>query len=94
MPQGPTPVRLFSRALVFGSVAVALHGNVFSRFLAELANRYLGIPLLSFFDDFGALIPSCLARTALQTFTAFCSLLRIRLKAGKSAYWPAWFFSA
>ena len=91
MPPGPTTVRL-SRPRpglwVFGDVDAVLHYNVFSRILAELANHYLGIPLLRFFDDFGALIPGCMAPLALQTFTSFCSLLGIQLKTEKSAYGP------
>ena len=64
-----------SRTMVFGAVAAVLHYNVFSRTLAELVNHYLGMPLLSFFDDFGALTPNCLTPLALQTFTSFCTLL-------------------
>ena len=44
--------------MVFGAIAAVLHYNVFSRTLAELSNRYLGIPLLRFFDDCGELTPS------------------------------------
>lgn len=65
-----------------------LHYNVFSRILAEIATRYIGIPLLSFFDDFGAPAPSRLAQAALQTFTSFCSLLGIQLAIAKSDYGP------
>ena len=76
------------RTMMFGAVAAVLHYNAFSRTLAELANFYLGIPLLSFFDDFGALTPSSLTLLALKTFTSFCSLLGIKLKSEKSDCGP------
>ena len=62
----------FSRTWVFGAIAAVLRYNVFSRILAELTTFYLGIPLLSFFGDFGALVPSFLSSADLQTFTSFC----------------------
>ena len=76
----------FSRTLMFGAIAAVLHYNVFSRLLSELVSKLLGIPLLCFFDDFGALIPRELAKSALDTFTAFCSKLGVKLKLEKSEY--------
>ena len=87
--KGPKTKRrygFFIRTMVFGAVAAVLHYNVFSRTLAELANHFLGIPMLRFCDDFGALTPSCLTPLALQTFTSFCATLGIKLKKEKSAY--------
>ena len=76
----------FSRTMVFGAVAAVLHYNVFSRILSEITTKLFGIPLLCFFDDFGALIPADLAERALGTFTAFCQKLGIKLKSEKSEH--------
>lgn len=81
--------------MVFGAVAAALHYNVFSRTIAVLSNHYIGIPLISFFDDFGARSYSKLLNPlALQTFTSFCTLLGIKLKETKSGYGHRLVFSA
>ena len=74
--------------MVFGVIAAVLQYNVSSRTLAEPSNRYLGIPLLSFFDDFGAPTPSCLTPLALQTCASFWAILGIQLKETKSACGP------
>ena len=74
----------YSRTLVFGAVSAVLHYNVFSRILAEIFTRLFGIPLLSYFDDFGALIPTPLAEKALITFQNFCSYLGVVLKPAKA----------
>ena len=73
-----------TRTLVFGSIAAVLHYNVFSRILAELTIRCLGIPLVIYFDDFAAIIRAQLGEKALAIFTRFCSVLGITLKPGKS----------
>lgn len=50
--------RAFSpRALLFGSVAAVLHYNCVSRAVAAVFTKVTGIPLLSYFDDFGPLAP-------------------------------------
>ena len=67
----------FSSDLLFGSVAAALRYNVFSRIVAELFTRLFGMPLLRFFDYFGALLPDSLARVALSTFTSFCGMVEL-----------------
>ena len=54
--------------MVFGAVVAVLHYNTTSRALAELANFYLCAPLLSFFDDFGALTPSCLTPSTAEIY--------------------------
>ena len=74
----------FSRTLLFGAVAAVIHYNTFSRIISELVCRLFGIPMLSYFDDFGALLPANLARKGLVTFTEWCSLLGIGLKLKKS----------
>ena len=72
--------------MLFGDIAAVLHYNVFSRLLSELVSQLLGIPLLCFFDDFGATIPADLVERALSTFTSFCPKLGIRLKPPKSEW--------
>ena len=62
-----------SIALVFGATAALLRYNVFSRLIAALVNRLLGIPLICFFDDFAALAPRLLANKAMSGFPAFAS---------------------
>ena len=73
-----------SRTLRFGAVATVLRYNVFSRIVDGLCARLFGIPALSFFGDFGALVPDFLSRKALGAFDAFCKLLGITLKAEKA----------
>ena len=73
-----------TRTLIFGSIAAVLHYNVFSRILAELTIRCLGLPLVIYFDDFAAIIRAQLGPDALRIFTRFCSALGITLKLGKS----------
>ena len=77
-----------TRALIFGSVAAVLHYNVFSRIIVALVNRYLGIPLLGYFDDFAAIIRKTLGREALAAFNFFCTTLGIQLKEEKSEVGP------
>ena len=77
-----------SRTLVFGSIAAVLHYNIFSRVITDLVNQLFGIPLVCFFDDFASLMKRLLSDAALGTFTEFCSLLGISLKALKSEAGP------
>ena len=69
----------FSRTLMFGAISAVIHYNVFPRILSELTCRFLGIPMLSYFDDFGDLLPSSLAKKAIHTFSSFCNILGISL---------------
>ena len=78
-----------SRTLMFGAISAVLHYNVFSRILAELACRIFGLPMLSYFDDFGALLPAEIAKQGLLTFSRMCTLLGIKLKLQKSEVGPA-----
>lgn len=50
--------------MMFGAAAAVLRYNLFSRIFEGLIARLFGIPLLCFFDDFGALIPRPLAKRA------------------------------
>ena len=77
------------RALLFGAVAAVLHYNCFSRAVAVLFTKLAGIPLLSYFDDFGALVPSEVLGHALGAFTKFCSLPGIRPKSEITEKGPA-----
>ena len=54
-----------------------------------LANRYLGIPLVGYFDDFAAIIRRVLGKAALDTLTRFCALLGFQMKSEKSQVGPA-----
>ena len=72
------------KALLFGATSAVLHYNCFSRLLAVLTNRIFGIPLIGYFDDFGALVPANVGRSALRTFERFCNSLGITLKKSKT----------
>ena len=76
------------RAMLFGAVAAVPHYNVFSRIVAELFTKIFGIPIISFFDDFDSLAPGPLARRALDSPNAFCEILGIRPRPGKSDVGP------
>ena len=85
--RSPTDGRWYgfmSRTLMFGAVAAVIHYNVFSRIISELMCRLFGIPMLSYFDDFGGLLPAKLARQGLSTFSRWCEILGISLKLEKS----------
>ena len=70
-------------------MAAVLRYNVLSPFLVALVNRYLGIPLVGYFDEFAAIVRKTLGRAALGAFTRSCSLLGFQLKEAKSAVGPA-----
>ena len=42
------------KVLLSGAVSAVLQYNCFSRSLAEVANRYFGIPLVNYYGDFGS----------------------------------------
>ena len=79
----------FSSTLLFGAVAAVIHYNIFSRMISELMCRIFGIPMLSYFDDFGALLTAAMAHEGLDTFTKWRSLLGIKLKTAKSVVWES-----
>ena len=72
------------KALLFGAVAAFLHYNCFSRLLSAVFNKICGIPMIGYFEDFGALVPSKLAPLALRTFGRSCEILGIQLKVTKT----------
>ena len=57
--------------------------------MAVLDNRYLGIPLVDYFDDFSEIIRNALGQEALEVFARFCTLLGFQLKREKSQVGPA-----
>lgn len=57
-PDAKRRVGFISRAMAFGAVAALLRYNVSRRILDEAVNRFLDIPPISFFDNFGPLTPS------------------------------------
>ena len=72
------------KVLLFGAVSAVLHYNCFSRALAVVINRFFGIPLVNYYDDFGAFRPSSLAKKALITFTLATNILGSDLNEDKS----------
>ena len=77
------------RTLLFAAVAAVLHYNCFSRAVAAPFTKVTGIPLLSYFDDFGSLVPSEVLGQALAAFATFCQLLGLKLKDSKTEKGPA-----
>ena len=52
--------------------------------MVALVNRYIGIPLVDYSDDFAAIIRATIGQAALDAFARFCSMLGVQLKDGKS----------
>ena len=71
-----------ARTLIFGSAADVLRYNETSRLLVALADRYPGIPLVGYFDDFSEISRPCLGEASLDTPNRFCYLLGFHLKGG------------
>ena len=55
--------------LLFGDVSAVIRRNFFPRALAVLLNKYFVIPLVNYYDDFGASPPTAIATDALSIFT-------------------------
>ena len=70
--------------LLFGATSAVLHYNCFRRLLSVLVDRIFGIPIVGYFDEFGAPSPEEMDDLALETFEHFCDAISIRLKASKS----------
>ena len=45
------------KVLLFGAGSSSIHYNCYSRLIAVLMNRTLGIPVPNYVDDYGDLIP-------------------------------------
>ena len=56
--------------------------------IVTLARRFLKIPRVRYYDDFGIVAPRALVHAALDSFTGFDELLRIMLKKKRSEAGP------
>ena len=74
------------KVLLFGAVSAVLRYNCFPRSLDVIINRYFGIPLLNYYDDFGAFCPSPLAERALSIFSSSTTILGSDLNDEKSKF--------
>ena len=83
-PEGGEWYAFTSRTLLFGSIASVLHYNILSRAISELVGKISGIPIVCFFDDFGAVIIKGLPIEELWRFQQFCDICGIDLKAEKT----------
>lgn len=73
-PRRPVESRRYgfvSRTQIFGSGAAVLRYNVLSRLLTALDNRYMGIPMIGYFDDFSEIIRSRIGQAPIDTFKRF-----------------------
>ena len=69
---------------LFGATAAVLHYNTVSQAMASLAVRWLKIPRLGYFDDFGIITTEMTVREALGAFTKMDRILGLELKIEKS----------
>ena len=83
-PETSEWMALRPKALLFGAAAAVLRYNCFSRLLSVLSNLTFVIPLIGYFDDFGALIPYELSNDAIDTFVEVCATLGIHLETKKT----------
>ena len=88
-PRCPSGSKLYGpppppRTLLFGAAASALRYNCFSRIMAALANRFLGLPVLNYFDDFGCPLPGSLCKGGLRIFSTFSQEAGALLEGRKS----------
>ena len=74
------------RALLFGSAAVVLRYNGFSRIVAVLANMLFGLPIVNYFGDCGFPIPSSLSADGLSIFRQFCGRIGVAHKEDKTKF--------
>ena len=77
-----------NRALLFGSTANVIRYNIFARIITSVANKIFGIPIVSFFDDFGCLVMPELLGGALAAFRKFCQILNISTQEEKTESGP------
>ena len=74
------------RTQLFGATAAVLHYNTVSRVLAATAARWLKIPRIGYFGDFGEISAESTVQGALKAFTALNDILFFDLKATKSEW--------
>ena len=72
------------RVLLFGAVSAVIHYNCFTREFDVIINRAFGIPLLSYYDDFGSIAPEILGQTSLETIHSDDKAITMILRDGKS----------
>ena len=82
-----------TRTLISGSLADVLHYNVLPRLLVVLVNRYLGIPMVGYFDDFAAIIRNVAGKEAMGVFARFFSLVGFFIRRREIAGMPCRRFS-
>ena len=75
IPSSGKWMAVIPRVLLFGAVSAVVRYKCFSRALAVLLNKYLGVPLVNYYDDFGAFSPATLATKALAIFSETSSIL-------------------
>ena len=63
------------RSQIFGSTASVVHYNTFSRLLASLICRLMGLPCIGYFDDYAFMVPKPIQDLALITFKDFSSIM-------------------
>ena len=68
------------KVLLFGEVSAVIHYNCFPRCLAVLINEMLGIPMLSYFGDYGDFPTETVSREALSTFDLASGSLGMKCK--------------
>ena len=76
--------RLFPLVLLFVAASAIIRYNCFARALAVLMNHLLGIPVLNYFDDFGALVHEPLGARALWMVENTISVLGAPMQTIKS----------
>ena len=74
-PAGGRWYGFLSRALLYGAIAAAIRYNVVSRIISELMCRIFCIPMISYFDDCGVMIPKQIAHMWVVTFAKWRNLL-------------------
>ena len=67
----------------FGSIDAVIHYNIFSRIISEIPCIFLGLHVVVYFGDFGALIPASVGAKALTTFAHFLPFWALSLM------WPS-----
>ena len=71
---------------LFGATAAVLNYNTVSRVMATIAVRWLGMPCMGYFDDFGIITTESTIKEALQAFTTLNQILGFELKVEKSEF--------
>ena len=87
-PQTGCWMAFVAKVLLFGSISEVLHYNSSSCCLSIFLNKCLGIPTVSYLDDFGPFIPTELSQAALETFAGPLSELASGLNDDKSGLVP------